>query len=188
MSNVRPYAFTPHYLFGEEHSGLCQFRREGHDYAANPVDVSREHLCVAIDESLTPPEVGETIPDIRITVLGRDFTFPCLTVKSVRQEPWCPTEIDFCTLHCENSIQYLWEISYLLRSAPALSSDVSYDDISLPKIPARGLYTEEARQARLEFVREETGAAMSEVSQIRLDPRKLVSNIEALIGSVEVPV
>jgi len=188
MSNVRPYAFTPHYLFGEEHAGLCRFSREGREYVANPVDVSREHLCVAIDESLMPPEVGETIPEIHIRVLDRDFTFPCLTVKAVRQEPWCPTEIDFCTLNCENSIQYLWEISYLLRSAPALSSDVSYDDISLPKVPARGLYTEEARQARLAFVREETGAAMDEVSQIRLDPRKLVSNIEALIGSVEVPV
>jgi hydroxymethylglutaryl-CoA reductase (NADPH) len=153
MSNVRPYAFAPHYLFGEEHAGLCRFAREGQEYTANPVDVSREHLCVAIGESLTPPEVGETIPEIHIRVLDRDFTFPCLTVKAVRQEPWCPTEIDFCTLHCENSIQYLWEISYLLRSAPALSSDVSYDDISLPKVPARGLYTEEARQARLALVR-----------------------------------
>src|SRR5690606_6413251 len=64
----------------------------------------------------------------------------------------------------------------------------SYDDLSLPKVPARGQYTEEARQQRLRFAREQTGAGLFEVEQTRLEPSKLVSNIEAFIGSVEIPV
>ena len=71
---------------------------------------------------------------------------------------------------------------------PALEGEILYTDSTLPKVPARGLYTEEARQDRLSFVREATQAQLSEVEHTRLDPRKLVSNIEALIGTVEIPV
>lgn len=188
MSNIRPYAFAPHYLFGEEHLASCQLVFDGQTVIAVPVDVSREHLCVSIENGLPVPPVGTIIRPVRLDILKRGFTFPCLTVKAVREELWCPTEIDLCTVNCEDSNQILWEISYLLRNMPSLSADQSWDDITLPKVPARGLYTEEARQARLAFVRDETGAEMTEVSKISLDPRKLVSNIEALIGSVEVPV
>ena len=71
---------------------------------------------------------------------------------------------------------------------PALDSETIYTDRTLPKVPARGLYTEEARQERLAFVRQETKAPLADIEKIHLDPRKLVSNIEALIGSVEIPV
>nr|WP_298141811.1 phosphotransferase [uncultured Pseudomonas sp.] len=73
-----------------------------------------------------------------------------------------------------------------MRGCPA--AEVSYDELTLPKVPARGLYTEQARQERLAFAREQTGARLCEVEQTRLDPRKLVANIEAFIGAVEVPV
>ncbi len=188
MLPIRPYAFTPHYLFGEEHQAVCRFSLDGMDFVTDPVDVSLNHLTVSADSSTPLPPVGTRLPKIEVEILGRTYVLPCLYVKALREEMWTPTELDLSLGDCEDSAAVLWEISYALRNQPALDGDTEYTDHTLPKIPARGLYTEEARQARLDFVREETGAALTEVSQIRLDPRKLVSNIEALIGSVEVPV
>lgn len=56
------------------------------------------------------------------------------------------------------------------------------------RIPARGVYTEEARQQRLSFLREQSGAPMPDLSETQLDARKLTGNIENLVGSVEIPV
>ncbi len=69
--------------------------------------------------------------------------------------------------------------------------DESADADSLanaPAVPQRGQYTEEARQTRLEFVREKTGAALGQVSVSSLDAAKLRGNLESYIGSVELPV
>jgi NADP-dependent 3-hydroxy-3-methylglutaryl-CoA reductase len=57
-----------------------------------------------------------------------------------------------------------------------------------PKIPSRGLYTEEARMERLAFAREKSGAPLDTLSNFNLKAEQLTSNIENLIGSVEVPV
>jgi len=59
---------------------------------------------------------------------------------------------------------------------------------SFPKIPDRGLYTEASRQKRLAFIREVTQAPVTQVAQMSYDPKKLMSNVEALIGTVEIPV
>ncbi|OHC29547.1 MAG: hypothetical protein A2Y50_11240 [Pseudomonadales bacterium RIFCSPLOWO2_12_59_9] len=87
-----------------------------------------------------------------------------------------------------DSRQQHWQLSYRSRMLPQSGAELVYDDQTLPKVPARGLYTEQARQERLAFARAQTGASLSEVEQTRLDPRTLVSNIEAFIGSVEIPV
>ncbi|MDO8666216.1 MAG: hypothetical protein Q7J79_06355, partial [Gemmatimonadales bacterium] len=87
-----------------------------------------------------------------------------------------------------DSRQQHWQLSYQSRMQPQSGAELVYDDQTLPKVPARGLYTEQARQERLAFARAQTGASLREVEQTRLDPRTLVSNIEAFIGSVEIPV
>ncbi|MFZ3184178.1 MAG: phosphotransferase [Pseudomonas sp.] len=87
-----------------------------------------------------------------------------------------------------DSRQQHWQLSYQSRMQPQSGAELVYDDQTLPKVPARGLYTEQARQERLAFARAQTGASLREVEQTRLDPRALVSNIEAFIGSVEIPV
>jgi hydroxymethylglutaryl-CoA reductase (NADPH) len=58
----------------------------------------------------------------------------------------------------------------------------------VPRIPARGLYTESARMERLDYARSMSGTLMRNAAHTRLDPRKLTGNIENLIGSVEIPV
>ena len=53
--------------------------------------------------------------------------------------------------------------------------------------PSRGLFTEEARQVRLSFLKKQTGCDLNSLKQMRLSPRELVGNIECLIGAVEIP-
>ena len=55
-------------------------------------------------------------------------------------------------------------------------------------IPARGQYTERARLERLQFMREESGHALAALEETTLIPKRLTSNIENLVASVEVPV
>jgi hydroxymethylglutaryl-CoA reductase (NADPH) len=60
--------------------------------------------------------------------------------------------------------------------------------LALRKIPGRGLQTEAARLERLQYIRDETGAEMSEIDNFSLQAELLTGNIENLIGSVELPV
>jgi NADP-dependent 3-hydroxy-3-methylglutaryl-CoA reductase len=55
-------------------------------------------------------------------------------------------------------------------------------------VPERGHYTESARQARLVWLREHSGAALEALGQTSLDARTLTGNVENLVGTVEVPV
>jgi NADP-dependent 3-hydroxy-3-methylglutaryl-CoA reductase len=57
-----------------------------------------------------------------------------------------------------------------------------------PRIPKRGVYSEEARRQRLLFLREQTKQSLSALQHTRLAAARLTGNIENLIGSVEVPV
>ena len=57
-----------------------------------------------------------------------------------------------------------------------------------PQIPARGLYSEEARLERLAFMRERSGTELAELESTEFDPGKLVGNIENLVSSVDIPV
>jgi hydroxymethylglutaryl-CoA reductase (NADPH) len=52
----------------------------------------------------------------------------------------------------------------------------------------RGYYTEEARQARLAFLAEQTGVLPVALQEISIRPNSLTKNTESLVGAVEVPV
>ncbi len=54
-------------------------------------------------------------------------------------------------------------------------------------IPGRGIYTEEARLERLNFVRQSTGSELRGMDECQFDAEKLSGNIENLIGSIELP-
>ena len=58
---------------------------------------------------------------------------------------------------------------------------------SLPRVPRRGDNSEPARQERLEHLRQATGASLDSIARTRLRDDQLTSNLEAFIGSVEVP-
>lgn len=88
----------------------------------------------------------------------------------------------------QHNDENLWRLLHHLHSRESQLGRPLYDALTLPKLPGRGLYTEEARQERLAFLRAQTGAQLRQVERNSFDPNKLMSNIEAFIGSVEVPV
>lgn len=186
---MRPntYAAAPRFAFSAEHAASGELLSDPQLNPLLPVDVSKEHLCVMLPPGTTAPVVGVQLRDLRLAVQGREFLLPCLCVKQVR-ETTDGLQLVLISGDCDTTNQSLWELSYQMRMQPQRNDVMRYDEQTLPKVPARGLYTEEARQERLAFVREKTGAALAEVEHTRLDPRKLVSNIEAFIGSVEIPV
>ncbi|WP_067498987.1 phosphotransferase [Actinoplanes sp. TFC3] len=55
-------------------------------------------------------------------------------------------------------------------------------------VPGRGLYTEEARQRRLGWLRDRTGLPLAVAGRTSLDAQALTGNIENFTGSVEIPV
>jgi hydroxymethylglutaryl-CoA reductase (NADPH) len=56
------------------------------------------------------------------------------------------------------------------------------------RLPRRGEHSEAARLARLDHLRRLTGVPLLRMEQTTLDATRLCSNVEALIGGVEVPV
>jgi NADP-dependent 3-hydroxy-3-methylglutaryl-CoA reductase len=58
----------------------------------------------------------------------------------------------------------------------------------LPRIPARGVYTEQARLERLEWLRAQTDSLLAPLQDTRLDPARMAKNVENMIGAVEIPV
>ncbi len=181
---TKTQASSTRYSFLPEHQAQCVLRDGLHPA---PLDVSKSHLRVALAQGQPLPAVGEEFCDVRLSLAGREFILPRLTAQQMRpHERGLHLVLTACDTDC--SMSRLWEISYLLRAQKSRDGGPDYDERTLPKVPARGLYNEEARQARLSFVREQIGADLTEVAHTRLDPRKLVSNIEGFIGSVEVPV
>ncbi|WP_242902302.1 phosphotransferase [Actinomadura terrae] len=60
--------------------------------------------------------------------------------------------------------------------------------IDYPALPGRGEYTEEARRARLEWLRRTTGAPLGSLETSTIDPRTLTGNVENFVGGIEIPI
>ena len=69
--------------------------------------------------------------------------------------------------------------------APAPGSADATADL---KVPGRGRYDAEARRQRLAWLRDRTNAPLAALTDMRLIPERLASNVENAIGAVEIPV
>ncbi|KPA12732.1 3-hydroxy-3-methylglutaryl-coenzyme A reductase [Candidatus Magnetomorum sp. HK-1] len=65
---------------------------------------------------------------------------------------------------------------------------LNYTNKSLPKLPGRGYYTEEARQSRIDFLQSTLNVDLPINHYSSIESNTLVKNLENYIGSVEVPV
>lgn len=184
-SRSRTQALAPRDAFLPQHKAQCHLSKS---VLARPADISNHHLRVTLPLNDEVPSLGQEFRDVKLKVSGRTFVLSCLVVEQIRRAG--TDEVDLILSACpeQETDSQLWEVIYLLRVRQPQATGPEYDERTLPKIPARGLYTEEARQERLAFAHAQTGADLSEVAHTRLDPQRLVSNIEAFIGSVEIPV
>jgi NADP-dependent 3-hydroxy-3-methylglutaryl-CoA reductase len=83
----------------------------------------------------------------------------------------------------------LWQVMYKLDHIEDTSVvHRRIEDDQALRIPGRGHYTEKARQERIEFIRRQSGKPLEILDQFSLTPERLSSNIENLVGSVEIPV
>jgi NADP-dependent 3-hydroxy-3-methylglutaryl-CoA reductase len=127
--------------------------------------------------------------NIVISVLGRNYHLAHLLLIDIT--PSDNRRSKNLVLKCQGDREtssLLCQISFALRMHIRQQNQEVYTERTLPKVPGRGLYTDDARHERLAFVKEQTGRELEEVSSTRLQPNALVSNIEALLGSVEIPV
>ena len=176
---------APRLRLDEIADSRCQWENT-YDISLAPRDVSSSHISCWLELGSKRPAVGDTWNRLVITLEGREVTLDAVQVHSMRQESGRP----FVVLNVvdSNTASQLWVLRFHLRQLLQQQGTAQWDRLSLPSIPGRGLYTEEARQERLTFVREQTGVDADEVGNTRLEPQKLVSNVEAFIGSVEIPV
>ena len=89
-------------------------------------------------------------------------------------------------VHDRDSQARLWDVCDVLR-APDRPPAAAMSDHPGP-VPAKGHYTEDARQQRLEWFRRHSGAPLASLETSPLDARKLTRNIENFVGAVELPV
>lgn len=177
---------APRYSFTSETNASAFFKCGGNDYTVEPSNVSKNHISVILDAEQAPL-VGSDVTDFSINVYGENYSPLTFTLIKAEIADRGQFKLVLQSTELETS-NTLWRLSYLLRTKGGDSQVVDYDELDLPKVPGRGLYTEGARQERLEFIKEQTGEPLEQVAQTSLDPKALVSNIEAFVGSVEVPV
>ena len=157
---------------------------EGQTLEATFVRVDKHQLIVSLEGGLFDSSHSVCACDVELE--GQSITLPTMAMSPGKNTKGA-VQIVLQPDDCEESRARLWQFSRLVHTQTVLGEPCQTDPQDLPKIPARGLYSEEARQERLAFAREVTGAALEGVAQTSFDPRKLVSNIEGLIGSVEIP-
>lgn len=175
------------HLFVAEHEATVEVQHNGNIWQAEAADVSKNHLSIFC-EQCSPLEVDEKIDQVKVSIFGQTFEFTQLTLIKRESAPAKRIRLVLRNDKDEETSRLLWQLSYVLRQNGKASAEVQYDEFTLPKVPARGLYTEDARLERLKYVRDNTEAQLERVAETTLDAKALVSNIEALVGSVEIPV
>lgn len=176
----------PRFMFSTEHQVQC-LSKQYPEFELTPCDVSKDHLSIFLKKGSELPALGTLFSDIVLTLNEESFLLPELKVQQIHDADDVPRMV-MSSRDCELTSHRLWEISYAMRNQYRRTPKKEWDEFSLPKIPARGLYTEDARQERVTFLKEQLNVDLTAIAKHSFDPRKLVSNIEGLIGSVEVPV
>ncbi|MGR6871389.1 phosphotransferase [Pseudomonas sp. HK3] len=174
------------HTFAKEYRACVYIQHGDKKWQAEAIDVSKKDLSV-VCENVFEHIVHDKVDKITVVILDHIFEFKHLLLTN-RTTKGHKTHLVFGHDGDADTHRTLWEISYILRQKPTTDHAVNHTEFTLPKVPARGLYTEDARQERLAYIRKTTGAQLEKVAQTTLDPVALVSNIEALVGSVEIPV
>lgn len=118
---------------------------------------------------------------------GTSFVLSNLEIKR-RVPDAAGHPVIYVTVHDHAAKTLLWTLVHdVVPSQPRSARERIVDSEEL-KVPCRGHYTEKARQERASFIRKHSGLALDRLDSIELVPDRLSSNIENLIGSVEIPV
>jgi NADP-dependent 3-hydroxy-3-methylglutaryl-CoA reductase len=166
----------------------------GTPYQASIVEVSETSIVVTLDGANPPPLVrGLELPECVLDIAGvlhgkRVHGLRVEEVEKINGGGGAAGLRVRLADHGSSARASLWLVVEMLERgvagppAPAPTAD------SIPKIPARGVATEEARLARLAFARQISGAELPLMDRTSLRADRLTKNVEAFIGSIEIPV
>lgn len=175
------------HLFSPEHDVKVTIKHQGNVWQAKAVDVSKNHLSL-LCEHCPALKTDENIDLVEVHIFDQLFEFTQLTL--IKRESTSRRKVRLVLRNAkdEKTSRLLWQLSYVLRQNGKATAKVKYGESNLPKVPARGLYTEDAKLERLQYVRDNTDAKLERIAETTLEAKALVSNIEAFVGSVEIPV
>ncbi len=155
------------------------------------VEISHRELRVSFAKGIHPAlENGVVLSSVRLfggkPQVERDIALCVVGPVLPADEP----QLLCLRAHNDTTRADLWKLLAGL-SGSALSSEEDGGGALAtrpPRIPARGIYTEEARLERLNFVRQQSRAPLDTIETFTMRPERLTGNVENLIGSVGIPV
>ena len=173
------------FRFPDDQLPNVKLERDGTTWVAFLADISEDGAMVRLEGEV--PAVRATV-DLVLTDFVALGIAPLhgMTVHSVTHASNGTSSV-VVTTEGEENRAVLWQLVELLSvGAAAAAGQIARDDV--PRIPGRGTYNDAARRDRLNFLRKVSGANLSALDETRLDPERLSSNIENMVGAIEVPV
>lgn len=149
---------------------------------ARVAEIVPGHVLVAFADRAERAFVGKTADNVLVTYGTLSTVLPLVDVVATDEGVQLRAADDATRAA-------IWLLKENLSSGRGrMSRELRPLGTGVDSIPARGQYTERARLERLNFIREESGEALSSLEETSLIPKRLTSNIENLVASVEVPV
>ena len=179
-----------HLEFGPDEELSAHFRLAGSKLSGRLLELTKEHLRVEAPTDLDQAWVeGTRVTEVQLRFVSEPFAMiGVLALTEVRIETDGAISLRFEPTN-PGARAALWlaldDLDQGESSMLALDEDTLVDP---PRIPARGIYTEEARLERLAYARKVSGAPLEHAATTRLRAEKLTGNIENFFGAVEIPV
>lgn len=178
-------------LLVEDTPFVLRFQRESESVEARVLDLSKGGLRILVDD---PEKLGlragaEIRDSTLVSPLGVESAVAFVSVVECMETVDGQRAVRLQT-DDEATRAKLWLAMERLRTkdAPAPHQPELLAKEEVPVVPARGIYTEEARVERLAFARELTDTRLENLQTTNLVASKLTGNIENFFGGVEIPV
>lgn len=180
------------YFDGEDSRGYLRFTLADKPFILPIEAITQNSLSLPVADAglLSLLSMGSRITDAQVEIGDELMCKLNLQVQS-QQALEASRSLALVTLRLQDdaNAEGLWRALFYLHQQDSVGQLIrALDPQEIPKVPGRGLYTEPARQERLRFLKEKTGVELTGVAQNTFDPNKLMSNVEAFVGSVEIPV
>ncbi len=156
------------------------------DDTGRAVSVSARGLVVVLPAGRAG-EAGRTWSEAMLTLGGRRRRLGEVVLKGVETDDADGDERAELEVLEPASRAVLWDLRDRLGNARVAAEGASNSEHPGTP-PDQGHFSELARQRRLGWIREHTGAELPSLDEVSVDPTQLKGNIENLVGTVEVPV
>ena len=130
------------------------------------------------------PRVGGALPEAQVERPACPPSGIDLTLTAIEMAADGSFEIELSATG-ERAAALIWLLN---RTPSGEEAATACRPDQIARVPGRGIYTEQARIDRHEFIEEQTGESYPTIHSRTFQPDALTSNIENLVGSVEIPV